>query len=235
MTICTKCGIDKPEERFGIRKDTGKRRGHCKDCTNTRLRAWAHKNPDKRAETSHKNYAKKVGKDPEACRGQIGSAEWEKRKKPNKEPYYHRNRLTLLAKGKERQKNKKTEISAYQKDYRSKNMEQKKENDRLWRLNNPDLVALYSNSRRARKLQAQPQWLTAIHKAQMREMYDIAQCRYIQTGIRHHVDHIFPLHGEGFCGLHVPWNLRVLTKRENLSKHRRVPPEFTNMLFEATR
>lgn len=36
-----------------------------------------------------------------------------------------------------------------------------------------------------------------------------------ETGIKHEVDHIWPL-SKG--GPHLPWNLQVLTKEENLSK-----------------
>lgn len=39
-----------------------------------------------------------------------------------------------------------------------------------------------------------------------------------ETGIAHHVDHIYPIKGALCCGLHVHQNLRVLQAVENIAK-----------------
>ncbi len=50
------------------------------------------------------------------------------------------------------------------------------------------------------------------------EIYLLAVDRSIKTGVPHEVDHIVPLQSKVVCGLHNEFNLRVITRRENLSK-----------------
>lgn len=65
---------------------------------------------------------------------------------------------------------------------------------------------------------AKPSWLSQKQEDEILALYDLAAELTGSTGIKHEVDHIEPLQGEFSCGLHVPWNLQVLTKEENRKK-----------------
>ena len=80
--------------------------------------------------------------------------------------------------------------------------------------------------RNASKLHATPSWLSKEHKQQIVDIYEQAKLAEQLTGVEHHVDHIEPLQGEDRRGLHVPWNLQILTASENLAKHNRPVQHF---------
>ena len=62
---------------------------------------------------------------------------------------------------------------------------------------------------------AWPDWC-ATHE-DFKKIYNEAK-RLREQGKSVHVDHIVPLRSEWVCGLHVPWNLQILTEMQNLAK-----------------
>src|SRR6478609_6473751 len=70
-----------------------------------------------------------------------------------------------------------------------------------------------------KKRRATPPWLTEDHKLQIKKIYEECSRLTNSTGIDYNVDHMVPINGENVCGLHVPWNLRVITAEENFKKH----------------
>ena len=88
-----------------------------------------------------------------------------------------------------------------------------------WSKNNKAKRNAITAKRHASKLQRTLIWLTKEHYKQIADFYKKAKELDALTGIKHHVDHIVPLQGENVSGLHVPWNLQILTAAENCSKN----------------
>jgi 5-methylcytosine-specific restriction endonuclease McrA len=91
----------------------------------------------------------------------------------------------------------------------------------LWKLFNKNKVNAATRRRQAAQLQRTPPWLAKSHHLAIAAIYqesiDLSQL----LGEWHEVDHIVPLQGKTVSGLHVPWNLQVLTARENRIKNNR--------------
>jgi hypothetical protein len=100
--------------------------------------------------------------------------------------------------------------------------EMTKEYKRVWKERNIIWVRADTKARRRKHRQATPPWITSKQKAEIRQIYQIAITMTKTTGEQYVVDHIIPLRGQDVCGLHVPWNLRVITQEENLKKSNKI-------------
>ena len=87
-----------------------------------------------------------------------------------------------------------------------------------WQKRNKPAVNANTRKRQAKKMQRTPSWLSELDLLKMKCMYQLAAMRSRESGQDWHVDHIVPLQGETVSGLHVPWNLQVIPKKDNLSK-----------------
>jgi len=99
--------------------------------------------------------------------------------------------------------------------WRLRNKEKLRSQFREWSERNKSKLVAKKARRRSAKLCATPSWVKAEDF-----LYIYKECREMtkSTGVEYQVDHIVPLQGENVCGLHVPWNLQILSKIENVRK-----------------
>lgn len=112
----------------------------------------------------------------------------------------------------------KESYAARRSKWMKQNAERMRQSRRKWKLSNPDKRAANVRSRLLIKSRAEPSWLSKEQKVQMVAYYKEAARLTKEKGIPHEVDHIIPIRGKQVCGLHVPWNLQVLTRTENQRK-----------------
>ena len=105
------------------------------------------------------------------------------------------------------------------------NPARKRATDKAYVKANPALVTAYKAKRRAAARNATPPWLTEQHLSEIRSFYEEAATLTGETGIQHEVDHIIPLRAGNASGLHVPWNLRVLSRDNNNRRPRKFSSE----------
>ena len=96
-----------------------------------------------------------------------------------------------------------------------------------WKANHKTQIRADTKARRRKHRDATPPWLSRKQKSEIRQIYQVAITMTQTTGEQYVVDHIVPLRSEVVCGLHVPWNLRVITQEENLKKSNKLlaPPK----------
>ena len=125
---------------------------------------------------------------------------------------------------------------------RNKNRNGLSQNDRaayakVYRKENPEIVAAQQKKHRkdpknvpklrargmlryTKQKQQTPFCLSPAHKAEMEGVY--AFCQIFNN---FQVDHIVPICGKQVSGLHVPWNLQVITAAENRAKGNTFNPD----------
>ena len=122
----------------------------------------------------------------------------------------------------------------YYKNYFQETKEHHKENIMKWkkehpeefkiiynryRDKNPEYMSFKNSKYRTQRKHAMPHW---VDMSEIRKIYKQARELEKLDGVKRNVDHIIPIQGENVCGLHVPWNLQILTESENLKKGNRL-------------
>jgi hypothetical protein len=208
VKTCTKCGIEKEltVDNFKPRKKSKDGfRNDCRVCSNLKHAEWTIENLDK---------------------AKANQARWYQNNKEHakivQDKYYQDNKEKKLAQQKIYRKNNKIKIDLKNKNWADKNPAKIKQYNKEFGQRHPDKIAAKTAKRRAAKLQATPPWLTEEHLKQIEDLYTESKRLEALDGIPREVDHIIPLLGETVRGLHVPWNLRVITAKENGSKNNKL-------------
>ena len=106
------------------------------------------------------------------------------------------------------------------------NTEKQLENSKkVYQKNKPRKLLDYYR-REERIARATPSW---VDKKDLLKIYKQAEKITKTTGIPHEVDHIHPLVHKLICGLNVPWNLQIITAKENRRKANKIDLKNLNL------
>ena len=113
----------------------------------------------------------------------------------------------------------KLERAAKSRAYFHSNKERRSAYAKGWRQGNKYKVCAYAAERRFSRRQQTPAWANL---KKIERIYELAAWASKYTDENLHVDHIDALRAKDRCGLHVEYNLQILTQTENLKKYNHV-------------
>ena len=127
----------------------------------------------------------------------------------NSKEYYLANKERIRAQQKAYREANKAKIYEKQKEWVSKNKDVRAKHRATRLLTKPEIVRAEKAAYKQRCRKQMPSWASI--KA-IKEIYVLA------NKLGKTVDHIIPLKGKTVCGLHVEYNLQILSRKENSSK-----------------
>jgi hypothetical protein len=206
MKTCTKCKMEK--ELFEFSKKAGGKDGlqrQCKQCAASYLKKYYFENKEKVDAINLAWRSANPGKVAATRRKWICD---------NQEK-------TIESRNKWLKANPEKRLAA-RKKWNDENAARRHVSGKKWSVRNPEKVSANTARRRAKKLNANPNWAIDFL---IEEAYDLAQKRTVSTGFAWHLDHIVPLNSNLVCGLHSHTNIRVIPGIENHSKSNKYWPD----------
>ncbi len=117
-------------------------------------------------------------------------------------------------------------VAEQKKAYANANREKRVEQTERWRKANMSYYTQYSRLRYAQLQQAKLKSLTKVDEYALDEWYNLAR----KLGLE--VDHIVPLKHKKVCGLHVPWNMQLLSRTDNAARNNNFSDDVVGIIRE---
>ena len=208
MKVCICCGQERPRTEFYKRPENPDGlRADCKSCVQAAIKVRLNRddNREKKNAGDRAYYA--------AHKEEAATYNAER---------YAADKEGSAARNKKWRDEHPEEITAYNRRKREEKGEEVRARRRADYRKNKGRYVAQARAREELIKRATPPWadLKAIE-----QFYIQAERLTRETGIKHHVDHFYPLQGKTMCGLHVEANLRVVPAAINLRKSNRIEEE----------
>lgn len=136
--------------------------------------------------------------------------------------YYDANREERIADQKKRDESNPERMALYLASYRAKNAERILSYRSAYHAQNRDRSNQYWAARRSAKMHRTPAWFSDLDEFIMAEANHLVIVRKEATGVDWEVDHMIPLQAKTASGLHVGANIQVMPTFYNRSKRNKM-------------
>lgn len=206
--------------------------GTCLECDSSpavkarRKRYWKNRPEEQvqRHRTANREYARQH-KEEMAAYAKKYREENPEKVREYREAYYSEHKESILEKTRAKYYENRESRLAQIADWKECNQERVKRKTAEHYLRNKEKFLMKDARRRAAKIQANVSLtggLGRINTLMIRFIYEHSIYLSSVTGVPHEVDHIIPLNGKTVRGLHVWYNLRVITQQANRAKSNKI-------------
>lgn len=213
--VCTECTNSKNKAKSNpvIKQDK-----ECSDCKT--IKPYTEFQRDKRSVDGLRWNCRQ-------CRGAQRRKEWANNNEENRRKrsvYRHLNKDKISEYKKKDYIKHRDKILAKCKIYAEENKEAKAEYSKKHYSENRHIYITNARKRESRLKEG----INMEFTGRMKEIYYVCETFSKVDEVEYQVDHIVPLTHKDVCGLHVPWNIQILTRDENQSKKNKFDGTYHN-------